>query len=566
MEEEVTTLNVKIDFINLNEQKEKEEVLLKEESLKEESLKEEYIKLSSLSKSKQSMPSLKSIKSRRKSSILQIEIEPRKKIPSSIFLRKNSTKSAMVATSIQKIEEIKEPQEVKENLIESLPDLDKAVSSISSFLSLDFDVYFRDLRKKFKFINMRRKNRIKSLYEFNNIIDNNLKTCDSHLDVEQENILLREIIKQKKVKYLFSQHILPKDKQTAKKLEIILDIFEKNKRNAAFFNFLLIYLEKNELPIMSVFESTQTYEKKANRQVQTENSNQNNDKEIELMKMMEQLKNSQSNYAVKKKYTIQKKNDNSEQTEKNVPVLPPDYRDETNNIYVKEGESDRKVIGSNDELSIEYQINELKNGSDIKNLRKHEKKTTLLLENNEDSLENVKSQSITRLPKFSYEKNQTKHVYNQSLTTMDSMMKKKISPNNANEINEITLNDESEENVKRVYERMKQLKEKDSKNYSKIKTLFNYPFRSVTDIIHSKNKNLNINNLKNNEIEIDGELSYDHFQEFFRQILKIHKKCGDNCKHLKRFYERLGILNLDSSKKELLLTKKIINKLPNIFT
>lgn len=572
LEEEVTSLNMKIDFINLNEQKEEEKIPLKEES----------IKLSSRSKqSISSVPSVKSKKSK-KNSLLHIDSEPKKMI-TSIFSRKNSVKSAIAPISIPKVEEllndkeeIKEPIEEKEILIESLQDLDKSANMISSFSSkassFDFDLYFRDLRKKIKFINMRKRNKIKSVHEFNNIIDDTLKTFDSHLDAEKENLLLREIIKEKKVKYLFSQHILPKDKQTAKKLEIILDIFEKNKRNAAFFNFLLIYLEKNELPIINVLESTQTYEKKSNIHVQTENLNENNDKELELMKMMEQLKNSQNNYAVKKKFTVQNKNGKSEQSEKNekmnfLSTYPTDNRNE-DNIYIKEDDPTKQAIESKNEISIEYRIKKSKNGSDKNiHIRKNEKKIKFFTENNEDSGEEAKSKSITRLPKFPHEKNLAKHNYNQSLTTMDSMMKKKVSPNITNETNEITLNEESEENLKRVYEKMKQLKEKDNKNYSKIKNLFNYPFRSVTDIIHSKKKNLNINYLKEtNEIEVDGELSYDHFQEFFRQILKIHKKCGDNCKHLKRFYERLGILNLDFPKKELFLTKQIINKLPNIFT
>lgn len=36
---------------------------------------------------------------------------------------------------------------------------------------------------------------------------------------------------------------------------------------------------------------------------------------------------------------------------------------------------------------------------------------------------------------------------------------------------------------------------------------------------------------------------YDEFLEFYIKLSSIHKKCGEMCIHLKRFFMRLGFIN-----------------------
>ena len=35
-------------------------------------------------------------------------------------------------------------------------------------------------------------------------------------------------------------------------------------------------------------------------------------------------------------------------------------------------------------------------------------------------------------------------------------------------------------------------------------------------------------------------LTYDDFREYYTQLIKLHERCGDECIHLKRFYNKMG--------------------------
>lgn len=34
----------------------------------------------------------------------------------------------------------------------------------------------------------------------------------------------------------------------------------------------------------------------------------------------------------------------------------------------------------------------------------------------------------------------------------------------------------------------------------------------------------------------------EEFNIYFKKMLAVHSKCGENCIHLRRFYEKIGIL------------------------
>lgn len=38
----------------------------------------------------------------------------------------------------------------------------------------------------------------------------------------------------------------------------------------------------------------------------------------------------------------------------------------------------------------------------------------------------------------------------------------------------------------------------------------------------------------------DEEVNIDDFKKYFKKFAEVHGKCGENCPHLRRFYERLG--------------------------
>lgn len=57
-------------------------------------------------------------------------------------------------------------------------------------------------------------------------------------------------------------------------------------------------------------------------------------------------------------------------------------------------------------------------------------------------------------------------------------------------------------------------------------------------------------------------LTYDDFREYYTQLIKLHERCGDECIHLKRFYNKMGVHKKYHGKKYLVLNKHNINKLP----
>jgi len=71
----------------------------------------------------------------------------------------------------------------------------------------------------------------------------------------------------------------------------------------------------------------------------------------------------------------------------------------------------------------------------------------------------------------------------------------------------------------------------------------------------------------NANIDLNAEnpqfmLNYDDFRDYYTQLIKLHERCGDECIHLKRFYNKMGVHKRYQGKKYLVLNKTNITKLP----
>ena len=60
------------------------------------------------------------------------------------------------------------------------------------------------------------------------------------------------------------------------------------------------------------------------------------------------------------------------------------------------------------------------------------------------------------------------------------------------------------------------------------------------------------------------ELGIEDFKEAVNEIKNEHRRCGPNCIHLKRFYEKLGFSENKMGKKLYYLHKRVINRLPQL--
>lgn len=116
--------------------------------------------------------------------------------------------------------------------------------------------------------------------------------------------------------------------------------------------------------------------------------------------------------------------------------------------------------------------------------------------------------------------------------------------------------DEQYINAKEVFEHLYKNSEV---NFSKIKYMFNYPFKKIEDFsARKKTENLEEKFLTNKD-----NLNFETFKALFDRLIQAHIKCGKNCKHLKRFYKNIGF-GMGSNKKEFYISKKIISRLPKI--
>lgn len=47
-------------------------------------------------------------------------------------------------------------------------------------------------------------------------------------------------------------------------------------------------------------------------------------------------------------------------------------------------------------------------------------------------------------------------------------------------------------------------------------------------------------------------VEFPEFKEFYHKMTNVHKRCGDICIHLKRFYMRLGFTSLKFSNRRVI--------------
>lgn len=87
-------------------------------------------------------------------------------------------------------------------------------------------------------------------------------------------------------------------------------------------------------------------------------------------------------------------------------------------------------------------------------------------------------------------------------------------------------------------------------NFSKKKYFYKYPFRPI---------NYKFKEDKTNKTEDITEL---FFEKLYLKLVKQHEKCGDNCGHLKKFYQRISFVNKYIQKEEMHLNKNIIDRIP----
>ena len=111
---------------------------------------------------------------------------------------------------------------------------------------------------------------------------------------------------------------------------------------------------------------------------------------------------------------------------------------------------------------------------------------------------------------------------------------------------------EQEKLIKRLSKHIQEIKEKDKENYAKIKHFIKYPFKSIRE-----------------RLGVEGEIidfEDGGIEEVIERFVRKHRNCGGgNCKHLQRFYQRIGFINtVMPGRNEILVHKQVINKLPNL--
>lgn len=82
----------------------------------------------------------------------------------------------------------------------------------------------------------------------------------------------------------------------------------------------------------------------------------------------------------------------------------------------------------------------------------------------------------------------------------------------------------------------------------------------------NKMENLKTKNSKRTKEDKEDEklLNFADFRDYFLNFIEAHKKCGIDCVHLKRFYEKIGWVEEKNTRKEIKPIKRIISTLPKI--
>ena len=87
-------------------------------------------------------------------------------------------------------------------------------------------------------------------------------------------------------------------------------------------------------------------------------------------------------------------------------------------------------------------------------------------------------------------------------------------------------------------------------NFSKKKYFFKYPFKTIE------------HKYKPEKINKTDDMTEKFFENLYMKLVRQHEKCGPNCGHLKRFYQRIGFVNKYLQKEEVAMNKNVIDKMP----
>lgn len=87
-------------------------------------------------------------------------------------------------------------------------------------------------------------------------------------------------------------------------------------------------------------------------------------------------------------------------------------------------------------------------------------------------------------------------------------------------------------------------------------------FLRIFKIYFGKDPPMEVNIDWNSNEHPEFMLTYEDFREYYTQLIKLHERCGDECIHLKRFYNKMGVHKRYQGKKYLVLNKQDFNRLP----
>lgn len=415
-----------------------------------------------------------------------------------------------------------------------------------------------------KYTEYRQLKRLNSMYlpselnkENNLSLDKNNENTKKIEDLLNENTILLDCIKSKNAVKLFSNHIFPKNRTFQKEVEYILENFLINKKNSNYFNFLSRFLKTHRMPIQTLNKNIQTNaialstSKTQTDFLQNENfdSFSNKNEIVNLIKLVENIKK------------------NGKDIEFNTTSTSIESKPEKNLDQIKKIVNQTQKNSKEEIRKITYPE---KNVDSNKNIKLKQKKIDSIVRGDiKTNLDNViikRTESLHHSTKYIHENDETKEN-TQNISKFNSTAEIFNINTSKMEENNLYENNYEDKITKEVFDHMNKInKQKNDKNYSKFKFLFNYPFRSING--NFDQKKTFYEEIKSNDDEEEGKenFNFNKFQIFFKRMVNIHKKCGANCIHLRRFYEKIGFqIKIAPLKQELFIKKNILDKLPKIF-
>lgn len=429
--------------------------------------------------------------------------------------------------------EEKYKQEIRD-FCEKVQDSPQKTEKIANF-SQEKPYVRKNLELIAKFSLLRKLKKLKSLEKLPKPATNSKEsqeTAAEFKEIQQENEFLREALRKKDAVQLFSQQLFLRNKPYQKKLEFILEMLVSQRKSADFFDFLHDFLRFRSFPLHFSAKSSQTERvsavsaaSQADFPSKLPENSKNLKETANILKIIDKLQKTcvtELDYNTTSTSLESKPEKIVAISQKNLDNFVSTARSVQLSQHLHSSQTPKKA----DKLSQSSSLRKSKDFSQEQRsefLRKTEKNTEKNLE------------KIVRLPEFRTEEDL-----------------------------EEDFKENTEKSSREIFEKLKKLQEE--KNYAKLKFLINYPFRSINAKFQGKSAEKAAENCENSEELCGNELSYERFHRFFQRMVKAHRTCGNNCVHLRRFYQKIGLkVKGFELKEELVLSKKIINKLPKIF-